>query len=407
MSIIKPLGLSKIEALGGSSNNNKDVKNLLFHVVNPGESITKISELYNIFPSELKKYNKLTDDKTYIGQVLKINKKEIIKDAERKNNEKEIKKPIIKKSENLDNYTTEVQKFISDQNSLFAYENFKMRDRYYMDFGFTENLVMYDEDFKSDINFCMNAICWIEHHECYDTHEIDAIKNHFIYVNVFYVNKVGKVLLGKQIHLDFKTQSQKVPQGGFYSYEKKLLTPINKNKYDYLSKGKNLHSEIFIEKKYKFAIGGEIPINDNNRAYKQLMSASMRNIFGDTNHIYAAVGEKKEKLDEILDWISIAAIPVEIPLKFIKPIQGLLEIIAYASDVDSKTKIIDKFFDERGPIPLSPIYHDYYEKPDIFDGSGTPIGGYKQILRSSEKYEEDFIMEEILELLQEDIIKKK
>lgn len=97
---------------------------------------------------------------------------------------------------------------------------------------------------------------------------------------------------------------------------------------------------------------------------------------------------------------SIRYFPVEIPLKFIKPLQSLLEIIAYASDVDYKTKIIDTFFDERGPIPLSPIYDDFYDKPDVSNGSGTPIGGYKQILRSSEKLDEDFIMEEILEVLQ-------
>ncbi|SEH35090.1 LysM peptidoglycan-binding domain-containing protein [Chryseobacterium culicis] len=404
MSIVKPLGLKKI-ALGKEDNKKNDAS--LFHVVNPGQNLARISELYSIFPSELKLLNKLTDDKVYLGQVLKVDKKELIKEFEKRNNEREARKPLIRKNKNLDKLVTDGPKYIPTLNSTFPHEEFKMRDRYYMDFGFTENQVIYDEDFKSDINFCMNAICWIEHHECYDTYEIDTIKDHFIYVNVFYMNKLGKLVSGKQIHLDFKTQSQKVPQGGFYAYEKKLLTPINKKIHEYLSEGKDLHNEIFIEKKYKFATGAEISINNNNRAYKELINASMRNACGDTNHIYALVGEKKEKLEEILDWISIAAIPVEIPLKFVKPIQSLLEIIAYASDVDSKTKIIDKFFDERGPIPLSPIYHDFYEKADVSNGSGIPIGGYKQILRSSEKLDEDFIMGEILELLQEDLIKKK
>lgn len=135
--------------------------------------------------------------------------------------------------------------------------------------------------------------------------------------------------------------------------------------------------------------------------------ASINNRIGDTNCIYSAVGDKKEEFENILDWISIAAIPFEVPIKFIKPLQKVLEFIAYASDLDSKVKLVDKLFDMRGPFPLSLIYQTSYALEPFVDPYGTTIGGYKQVQKGKTiTYDTDFIMEEILTILQNDITEK-
>jgi|GEM_PF-6159151 len=404
MSTIKRLGIPKTKALEKSNvDTNIELENALFHVVNFKENLLSISQKYKISPNELKKINGLKEDKLYLGRVINLQNKNIIKVFEKHNNEKEFRKKINKTNVLAKDLFINNIKYKSNINLEYPFESFKLRDRYYMNFGFTGNFILED-----GLNYCLNAICWIEHHECYETHEQGTLKTHFIYINVFYINKLGEVVFGKQIHLDFKTQAQKVPNSGAYAYEIKLLTDIKKTVHPYLSKGKKLHEEIFIEKKYKFAGGAEFNISDNDIAYNILKKASINNRIGDTNCIYSAVGEKKEEFENILDWVSIAAIPFEVPIKFIKPLQKVLEFIAYASDLDSKVKLVDKLFDMRGPFPLSLIYQTSYALEPVVDPYGTTIGGYKQVQKGKTITDDtDFIMEEILTILQNDIKEKK
>ncbi|MBP7172877.1 MAG: hypothetical protein KBA33_02255 [Cloacibacterium sp.] len=176
------------------------------------------------------------------------------------------------------------------------------------------------------------------------------------------MNKLGEVILGKQIVLEFVTQRQKIPHTDAYAYEIKLLSPVKKTIHPYLSSGKDLHSEIFVERKYKFASGYTYDIPDNDRCYNVLKNASIINRTTDTNLIYAAVQEKQEEVENILNMISVAAIPIEIPLKFVKYLQTGLEFLAYAIDLDGEFGFSDKLFNTRGPIPLSPIYHKFFKK---------------------------------------------
>lgn len=404
MSAIKRLGIQKEESLkkGNTDShlNNNGFSGQLFHVVNLKENLLSISQKYKMSPNELKKINGLKEDKIYLGQVINLQNKNIIQNFESINNEKAFRKKANKSNSPKDLLINNI-KYKSNLNIEYPFESFKFRDRYYMSFGFTTNLFLED-----GLNYCLNAICWIEHHECYETHEQGTLKTHFIYINIFFINKLGEIVSGKQIHLNFKTQAQKVPNAGAYAYELKLLTDIEKTVHQYLSKGKKLHEEIFIEKKYKFEGGAEFNFSDKDFAYNILKKASINNRTSDTNCIYSAVGEKKEEFENILDWISIAAIPFDVPLKFIKPLQKVLEFIAYASDLDSQTKIIDKLFDMRGPFPLSLIYQTSYALEQFVDPYGTTIGGYKQIQKGKVvTYDEDFIMEEILTILQNDITK--
>ena len=167
----------------------------------------------------------MKDDKIYLGQVLKLTNKQIIKEFENKNREKELKREtgkIVLTDEkfvpvNIGSMTTDGE---------YPYEKSKFRDSYYMDFGFTTDLRLSDGLF-----YCLNGICWIEHHECYEEGGQEMIKQHYVYVNTFYMNKLGEVILGKQIVLDFVTQAQKIPNTDAYAYEVKLLSPLRKTIY--------------------------------------------------------------------------------------------------------------------------------------------------------------------------------
>jgi len=383
--------------------NKLDRVNDLFYVVNDKDSLHSISEMYNLSTYDLKRINGLKDNKIYLGQVLKLKNKQIIKKFEKKNDENELKKENQKFILSDKKFTpVNVKPMTSDEK--FPYEKSEYRDSYYMDFGFTTDIKLSDGLF-----YCLNGICWIEHHECYENNEQEAIKQHYVYVNTFYINKLGEVVLGKQIVLDFVTQAQKVPNGGFYAYEVKILSPgIKKTTYPYLSTGKILHDEIFKERKYKFTSGYIYDIADNDKSYNMLKMISIINRTTDTNAIYAAVQQKQEEVENILNIISVAAIPFEIPSKFTKYLQKGLEFLAYAIDLDGGFGFSDKFFDTRGPIPLSPIYLKKFRKVEAKDGYGNPIGGYEQIQSGkTEVYDEDFLMEEILVTLQEELLKNK
>lgn len=377
--------------------------NHLFHVVNDKDSLHSISEMYNLSIYDLKRINGLKDDKVYLGQVLKLKNKQIIKEFEKQNRERELKKETQKI--NLSD-----KKFIPvnvkpmESDTEFPYEKSKFRDSYYMDFGFTTDIKLSDGLF-----YCLNGICWIEHHECYESKEQEAVKQHYVYVNTFYMNKLGEIILGKQIVLDFITQAQKVPNGGFYGYEVKVLSPgIRKTIYPYLSTGQALHDEIFKDRKYKFASGYIYDIADNDKSYNILKMISIINRTTDTNAIYAAVQQKQEEVEDILNIISVAAVPFEIPSKFTKYLQKGLEFLAYAIDIDGAFGFSDKFFDTRGPVPLSPIYLKNFEKVEAKDGYGNPIGGYEQIqIGKTQVFDEDFLMDEILVTLQEELLKNK
>lgn len=398
---MKKLAMSPIY-LTGKSIENEDIKNYLFHVINDGETLSLIAKKFKSSLHDLKKINGLKDEKIYLGQVLKLKNKELIKDFENRNHEKEFKEEK-EKILLTDKKFVPINAKYTANNIEFPYEKSNFRDSYYMDFGFTTNLKLSD-----GLIYCLNGISWIEHHECYDAIGQDMVKKHYVYVNTFYMNKLGEVILGKQVYLDFVTQRQKIPHTDAYSYKIKLLSPVQKSVYDYVSSGKKLHDEIFIERKYKFASGYTYDISDNDRCYNVLKNASIINRATDTNCIYVAVQEKKEEVENIFNIISVAAIPFEIPLKFVRYIQTALEFIAYAIDWDGMIGFSDNFFNTRGSVPLSPIYHKFFKKIDAIDSYGNSVEGYKQRQEGkTEVYEEDFLMEEIFVLLQEELTKNK
>ena len=51
------------------------VNEFLTHIVKPTQTLSQIAQMYNVDVSDIIEFNNLKTDKTYIGQILKINNK--------------------------------------------------------------------------------------------------------------------------------------------------------------------------------------------------------------------------------------------------------------------------------------------------------------------------------------------
>nr|MBP7172876.1 LysM peptidoglycan-binding domain-containing protein [Cloacibacterium sp.] len=136
-----------------SDNLEKNTNDYLFHAVNAGDTLSLIANIFKISTNELKKINGLKNEKIYLGQVLKLKNKETIKEFEKKNREKELKKET-EKITLADEKFSPVNVNYSFEGVEFPYEKSEFRDTYYMDFGFTTDLRLSDGLF-----YCLNGIC--------------------------------------------------------------------------------------------------------------------------------------------------------------------------------------------------------------------------------------------------------
>ncbi|WP_419869157.1 LysM peptidoglycan-binding domain-containing protein [Chryseobacterium sp. CT-SW4] len=365
MSIIKPLGIQKIEILKTEKTLILNPEELVYYAVNQNETLISISKKNGINASYLQRLNGLKDDKIYPGQVLYI--KRPLERPKKVNNIKNLK-PFENNISSDKNKEVKLPSLMLDQNVSKEWEEYQFRETTCTFLGFTENIKINDPKLNIEIDHCLTGVTLVLDHQAFSPDGINTLpkipRKNWTHFYTLYFNGDGRLVKGELNLYVYTTQVQNVGSGS-YSNENKIISPIDMKN----SKMISTHDDLFLKDIIEFENGDifEMKNKDNQTFKKTLEAISIFNRRAGMNFIYAEIKKEKEKVAKTLAIANLIALPFDIPK--IQQLQKMIGVIFYLIGLE---QLAESFTEDdsklKGPIMLSPIFYYDYEIKDSGNG---------------------------------------
>lgn len=263
---------------------------------------------------------------------------------------------------------------LSNAKKYEPWKNGTAQDWYSGIFGYTINKRISIEDLgiNKEVQMCLTAISSVIRFEYFDLDsDIPYKYSNQMFMLTLMMNNRGELVEGELLLFEYKANRLVDAQGGGDTRE---LDNIRKTTYKLKSKGKDLHDEIFLDKKLIFADGSyrNLDMDSNsskedyyfyNRVGNFVKEASIFNRRADVSYIFGGMGNADSFFDATNNTNSKISLVTDCPLlkKAIDRFSGIslftemFGVFSYSTGAIGNVSDLSGLKSMRGPIMLDDV----------------------------------------------------